>query len=108
MNLNNIKEIVDSNLPNNIKEKLIIVELSKDSQVIPKVMEILNVEREANKSLITDANVQISRFVAQAQSPRLVEKEFLIEQAKKFYDKYEQIQPCYNLEGFPGYQPVNK
>ena len=60
MDIDKIKEIVNEDLfSENVKERLIIVELSKDEDVVPTILGILNEERIAKKEMVVDMNILI-------------------------------------------------
>jgi hypothetical protein len=61
MDIKTIKQIVNSNLPLGQQEKAILSVLANDKKVIPYIMEILDNEREQNKELLLDTNLELSR-----------------------------------------------
>lgn len=104
MNLKNIKEILDSELPNQVKESLIIRELAEDKNVIPKVLQILDEERELRNSLISDSNLELSRALTILMDKKLDKqiRPFVIDEIKKHYLKWRRnIKSCFKIEGLP-------
>lgn len=83
MNLENVKHIVNSGLPN--WDWLLLVELSKDTDVLPNLMAILNAERKSNKELITDLNALLSKAHVGLESPKLNNDGFMQKEIKEFY-----------------------
>ena len=61
MDIKKITEVVNMEIPDDIKENYILSVLADDVEVIPKILKILEYERERNKELITDFNVELSR-----------------------------------------------
>ncbi len=61
MNLKAIRQVIESDLPDEEKEGAIIKILAEDKNVIPLVMEILEAEREKKSELISDMNAELSR-----------------------------------------------
>lgn len=61
MDIKNIKQIVNSDLPIDYQEKAILSVLANDKKVIPYIMEILENERKQNKELLLDTNMELSR-----------------------------------------------
>lgn len=100
MNLSEIKSIVNDNqLSDDMKEYMIIVSLSKDTKLIPTLLEILNVERSRQKKLISDLNVEVSRYHSSIWDIKFLKKQraFYNEETKKLYEKWKDwIGPCFN------------
>ena len=105
MDIKTIKSIVNSDSPNNIKEMLIIRELSADKNVIPMIMEILQTERKSQKELVQDLNLELSRahiyIDMRPESKKEVKegfnKGFILDEIAKFYIKYKgKITHCFN------------
>ncbi len=92
MKLENIKKIVDSGLPN--WETLLLIELSNDPNVIPKLMDMLDRERHMNKTLIQDINVLLSKVHVGLENPKLNKDGFMQKEVKEFY-KSGRIGHCF-------------
>jgi CRISPR/Cas system CSM-associated protein Csm5 (group 7 of RAMP superfamily) len=95
MELNKIKEIIDSSITDSLKIKLILGVIADSDDAIPHVLEMLNSERSKNKEVIKDMNLELSRadsFVGcrDRWKGELFEKQmvFLQEEIAKFYEKY--------------------
>jgi len=92
-----IKLILDSELPDEFKEKNIFQAIAKNKHAIPCILKLINIERSENYELINDANVELSRthlFAAKnAKNRKMTKKGFCIwfinEEIEKFYKKYE-------------------
>lgn len=92
MNLENIKAIVNSGLPN--WERLLIYELSKDKDAIPIMMEILHAERKEKEELIIDLNALLSKAHVGLETPKFNKNGFMQKEIKEFY-KSGRINHCF-------------
>ena len=87
MNLNKIKEIIETPLISELdKERLIIDEISKNENVIPTILRILNTEREQSKELVSTMNLLLSKANVGLKEPKLNEDDFIQKEIAKFYD----------------------
>lgn len=95
MNLEKLKQILNSNMREDFKEILFFEQLSKEEDIIPKILQILQVERARNKEIIFDMNHELSRafnYVHEAafdKKKKGFNKEFLLGEIKNFYRKYK-------------------
>lgn len=101
MDIKAIKEIILSDNPLEIKEHLIINILAKDPKVIPTILKILNNEREGQKELILDMNLELSRadvFIGLNQKKRSdFDKDFIQGEIQSFYNKHkDSVTHCFN------------
>ncbi len=105
MDIRELREIINSDLPNEVIESDIIKSLSKDKEVIPIVMRILERERENNKNLINDMNLELSRahIYIDERPESIVEgkdrfnKNFVLDEIAKFYIKHKSfVTHCFN------------
>ena len=107
MNLKKIKEIVDNSAYTpSLKENLIIKELSKDEDVMPKLMKILASERKEKRQTIIDMNLELSRahiyidgldFKNIKKEDKRFTKEFVLDKISEFYIEYKGIvSHCFN------------
>jgi len=87
MNLKKIKEVFDYNIPDEAKEKLIIRILAEDKNVIPTIMEILDYERNQNKELLLEMNMQLSRAHIGLDNPKMNKNKFIQDEIIQFYLK---------------------
>lgn len=96
MNLDKIKETVNSSKENAVKELEIIIILSQDENVIPTVLKILNKERTINDQLITETNAELSRALVTLVEPhiKLTTGSFVIGQIKAHYHKWKDKIKC--------------
>lgn len=101
MNLSKIKIVVNSEEPDEIKERLIIQLIAEDEKVIPLVMKILQAEREEKKELISDSNAELSRALIVLDDDKLsyskgviAEPKWVVGEIKKHYIKYKHLIRC--------------
>lgn len=101
MNIKSIKAIVNSDYPDLVKEQMIIATLSSDEKVIPLILEILNQEREVNKELILDTNVELSRALIVLQDKNLkynkkiiADPQWVVGEIIKHYKKWKDYIGC--------------
>ena len=86
MDINKIKSVVDLNAPDSIKEELILEILSKDQNLIPNLLKILQGEREERNDLILELNLQLSRAHTGLENPELNEDGFMQKEIQEFYE----------------------
>lgn len=106
MNLEEIKTIVNNdNLNSSMKESLIISSLASDKRVIPIIMKMLNVEREENRTLIMDMNLELSRAhiyiderpESKTEAKQSFNKNFILDEIAAFYIKNKKrVTHCFN------------
>lgn len=95
MNLKELKKIVNSDTPDDVKEHLVIVYLANQDDFLPKAMKILAVERKQRYELINDINAELSRaHVYIDENPEVprnekkrFNKNFVMDQIAAFYIK---------------------
>ena len=61
MDLNQIKMIVNTDLEDSVKKRLIITVIANDEKAIPDILEILNHERHTKNRILTASNFELSR-----------------------------------------------
>lgn len=111
MRIDKIKEIVNSKSTDIIKENQIIEELSKDKNVIPTLLKILDRERINKEELLMDMNLELSRADIHIKEPTLAcgeinkkipknkieevklkqAKDYVLNNISNFYKKYEEL-----------------
>lgn len=111
MDIKNIKQIVNSDLPIDYQEKAILSVLANDKKVIPYIMEILENERKQNKELLLDTNMELSRALitlnanpsdAKGKKAMKEQTDFVVGEIKKHYLKWKDyIKCCFNVQGLP-------
>jgi hypothetical protein len=111
MNIEKIREVVNSPLPAEYQEKAILAIIADDKKVLPYMMQILQNEREQKEELILDTNLELSRaLVTMNANPtgevaKRVHKEqhdFVVGEIKKHYIKWKDtIKCCFNVQGLP-------
>jgi len=100
MNLKEIKQVINSDLPDEMTEYLIIHILAKDESVVPSIIEILGAEREEKKKLIEEMNLQLSRAETGLSTPKINRDHFIEKEIKEFYAKYQnQVKHCFKNYG---------
>lgn len=92
MNLDNIKAIVNSGREN--WEHLLLAEIAKDADAIPKVLYMLDTERKENKQLTTDLNALLSKAHLGLKEPRYNKGGFMQKEISEFY-KSGRIGHCF-------------
>jgi len=105
MDLQKLKEIINSDIPDKAKESFIIELLANDEKVIPTLMLILESERKTSKDLTMDMNLELSRAhiyidsrpEIKSESKESFNKGFILDEIAKFYIKYKGIiTHCFN------------
>lgn len=91
MNLDNFREILNAHIPENIKEQLIIREISKDENVIPTVMKILEQERHLKNEVTSEMNVLLSKAHIGLDDKKFNKGNFMQKEIVEFYKKYKGI-----------------
>jgi len=97
MNIELIKTIVNSQLTAEEQEELILSVLADDEKVIPYILKILNKEREKQRNLILDMNLELNkslfvlnRCIKEKKNKDLIEQiEFIINSIKEHYSKWK-------------------
>jgi hypothetical protein len=106
MDLKKIKGILDLDIPDKLKETYILATMADDDKVIPMILDILNLERDRNKSLITDSNAELSRALVVLKDSNLKYNKKIIVDPKwvsgeiiKHYQKWKgYIGCCFNID----------
>ncbi len=105
MNLKEIKEVINSSIPDKQKKECIIGILAKDEKLIPTLMIFLSVERQNKAELIDDMNLELSRahiYIDERppiknESKAAFNKNFVIDKISEFYIKYKSVVThCFN------------
>ncbi len=110
MDLKLLKQILDSTLPEEVKEHKIIEVIAADKNALPEMMKILMAERSFNSELIRDMNAELSRahiFIEGEVSDKPSKnkkdpnagfsKGFVMGEIEKFYTKYKSVvRHCFN------------
>ena len=91
MNLKLLKSILNQDLPEEIQENLIINVLSKDENVVPLVMKIINAERNFKKQLTSEMNNLLGKLDCGLTNPKLNKDNFMQKEVEDFYKKYKGI-----------------
>ena len=95
MNLNKIKKIIELPLISEAdKESLIINEISKNENVVPIILEILNAERVSKSELVSTMNLLLSKADVGLREPKFNEDGFMQKEISEFYDTAE-INHCF-------------
>lgn len=104
MNLEAIKQVINSLNEDSIKERDIIKILSSDEKVIPLILEILAAERAETKSLVNEQNFELSRALVALEEPIIKKTSggFIVGEIKKHFIKWKGRVHCtFKVEGLP-------
>lgn len=102
MDIEKIKQIVNTQLPDATKESLIISVIATDKNVIPNILSIIQIERENNKELILDCNMELSRalLTLEKNNKKIIDPKWVTQEIKKFYKKWENTIKCnFKIDG---------
>lgn len=91
MNLNKIQQALNTSFPEDSKRRLILAIISEDKDALPDILHILNTEREQNRELISEMNLQLSRADVCIQEPKLAKKDFVVGEISKFYHENQSL-----------------
>lgn len=89
MNLERIKEIINSEISNGDKEFLILKTIAADKRAIPIILEILNHEREQKNEMLTDMNLLLSKADVGLDDQKYNKDGFMQKEIAAFYKKYK-------------------
>lgn len=105
MNLDKIKEIVNSDLPRVFQRKKILETIALDEDALPDIIHIIEFEKVYKDQLIRELNMALSKgLVALEQTKILTDKERqdFISDIKEFYLKWQNRVKCFfKVEGLP-------
>lgn len=101
MNLQELKSIINSGLPDDVVKSEIINSLAKDENVIPVVMKILERERQFKKEIHEEMNVLLSKAHVGLDDKKFNDGNFMQKEIIGFYTKYKgHVAHCFkNLFG---------
>ena len=89
MNLQELKSIINSELPDDVVKYEIINSLAKDENVIPVVMRILEREREFKKEIHSEMNLLLSKAHIGLDNKEFNKDNFMQKEIIEFYTKYK-------------------
>jgi hypothetical protein len=89
MNLQELKSIINSGLPDDVLKSEIINSLAKDENVIPVVMKILERERQFKKEIHEEMNVLLSKAHVGLDDKKFNDGNFMQKEIIDFYTKYK-------------------
>lgn len=110
MEINKIRQAVNSGLPNEVVRRLILRVIADDEKAIPDILEILDEERAINRQLLLDTNLELSRAFMTLEDPNIGKKKpkpiielgFVTGEIRKHYLKWQdRIKCCFKMEGLP-------
>ena len=61
MNLKKLKDVLNSDLPEDLQRHLIIGIIAEDEQAIPDILDFLSYERKKRKKLVQEFNLHLSK-----------------------------------------------
>lgn len=89
MDIKKLKEVINSNLPDDYIEAKIINILSKDENVIPMMLSVLQNEREIKKEISMEMNVLLSKAHIGLDNKKFNKGNFMQNEIIEFYTKYK-------------------
>lgn len=89
MNLQELKSIINSGLPDEVVKSEIINSLAKDENVIPVIMKILERERQFKKEIHEEMNVLLSKAHIGLDDKKFNDGNFMQKEIIEFYTKYK-------------------
>ena len=89
MNLQELKSIINSGLPDDVIKSEIINSLAKDENVIPVMMKFLERERQFKKEIHEEMNVLLSKAHVGLDKKKFNKDNFMQKEIIKFYTKYK-------------------
>lgn len=109
MDIKSIKQIVNSDLPEDYQRDAILLLISKDREAIPHMLRILNDEREQQRELILDTNQELSRALIvlndenlKSNNKIITNPKWVAEEIKKHYTKWRGVIKCnFKVDGLP-------
>lgn len=85
MDLEKIGQILESVLPDDLKEKKILDIMAEDNRCLEYMLFMLNSERTRKKNLISEMNVLISQTDTILENPKLNKDGFFTKKIKDFF-----------------------
>jgi hypothetical protein len=89
MNLQELKSIINSGLPDDVVKAEIINSLAKDENVITVVMKILERERQFKKEIHEEMNLLLSKAHIGLDDNKFNDGNFMQKEIVAFYTKYK-------------------
>jgi hypothetical protein len=91
MNVKEIRSILDQKLSDSDTKNLIIRSISKDENVIPILMELLEHERKYKKEVYENMNVLLSKADVGLDNKKFNKDNFMQKEIYEFYKKYKDM-----------------
>jgi hypothetical protein len=115
MNLEKIKDIVNSDHSNEYKESVIINILSEDKKIIPIILEMIQIERNRTEELILDSNAELSRALIVLKDKNLkcnkniiADPKWVVGEIIKHYQKWKDYIRCnFNINELDSVEKIN-
>ncbi len=89
MNLQELKSIINSGLPDDVVKSEIINSLANDENVIPVLMKILERERQFKKEIHEEMNLLLSKAHVGLDDNKFNDGNFMQKEIIEFYTKYK-------------------
>jgi hypothetical protein len=89
MNIQELKTIINSGLPEDIVKSEIINSLARDENIIPVIMRILERERKVKKEIHDEMNTLLSKAHIGLDDAELNKDGFMQKEIIAFYTKYK-------------------
>ena len=101
MDIKKIKEVINLDISDELKEIYILSIIADDKKAIPTILNILDNEREKREELILDSNVELSRALIVLNDDNLKYSKKIIAEPKwvageiiKHYQKWKDYVKC--------------
>ena len=88
MNVEELKSIINSGLPDDVVKSEIINSIAKDENVIPVVMKILERERQFKKEIHEEMNLLLSKAHIGLDNKKVNSDNFMQKEIIEFFTKY--------------------
>jgi len=89
MDLQKIKDIVNSDLDNKSKEYKVLGVLAKDKKAIPTILEMLDRERKIKEEVQSEMNLLLSKAHIGLDNKKFNSGNFMQKEIIEFYTKYK-------------------
>lgn len=86
MNIQKISAICCQPIPDELRAKKVLEEISKDPKAIQYVLELLDNERTKNKEVMSEMNLLLSQADTIIDTPKLNTDNFFSKKVVKFYE----------------------
>jgi hypothetical protein len=100
MNIQELKSIINSGLPDEVVKSEIFKLLARDEFTIPIILNILQRERDLNKEIIEEMNQLLSKAHIGLGNRKFNRDNFMQKEIADFYIKYkDHVSHCFKIDG---------